>query len=183
VDVQREGNALLGLPPNLAREASLLEKACGLGDAEGCFRFGVLVYDSGATSDARLAPAYRAACGREHAGACNNLGVLHEWGQGGATPNQGLALKLFEQACSLQNSKGCENATRLQTRARREARIAAFRASVKSGDESHCGLVIEVKDGGVQGQSMVGPTWLKSEQLSPSGAADCRFRNKVYVEP
>lgn len=61
--------------------------------------------------------------------------------------------------------------------------IRTFRQRLSAGDDSHCGLVIEVKKPLVKAQTMIGEHWLKIEQLYPQGAANCRFVNGVYQEP
>lgn len=61
--------------------------------------------------------------------------------------------------------------------------ILAFREKLKVGNDSHCGLVVEVKRPVAKIQTMIGERWLKMEQLYPAGYADCRFINGVYREP
>jgi hypothetical protein len=58
-----------------------------------------------------------------------------------------------------------------------------FRTSLKEGDSTHCGLVIEVKKVVVKVQTIVGEHWFKINQLFPEGSADCRFVNNIYQEP
>jgi hypothetical protein len=58
-----------------------------------------------------------------------------------------------------------------------------FRATVKVGSDSHCGLVTEVKAPIARVQTMVGEIWLKISQLYPKGKKDCRFHNGLYQDP
>ena len=68
--------------------------------------------------------------------------------------------------------------------AKRRARAAtAFRAQMKVGDESNCGLVVEVKRPIVKIQTQVGELWLKIDKTYPAGLAGCRIVNGVYQEP
>lgn len=54
-----------------------------------------------------------------------------------------------------------------------EQRVAAFRKSLQTGDESNCGLVIEVKRPIAKIQTASGERWLKVEQLYPHGSQSC----------
>jgi hypothetical protein len=75
---------------------------------------------------------------------------------------------------------------RLVEAKRREALknlIVSYRKNLSSGDDSHCGLVIEVKNKVVQVQTMGGPSWLKKEEIYPLGKAQCSFHNGVYHPP
>jgi hypothetical protein len=59
-----------------------------------------------------------------------------------------------------------------------------LRRSVKIGSETHCGLVIDVRQPLAQVQSPDGPYWLKIEQLFlPGVGVRCTFVNGRYVEP
>ena len=66
--------------------------------------------------------------------------------------------------------------------AARNQEATLFRKIIKSGDDSHCGLVIEVKKPIVKVQTMAGEKWLKLTQIYPAGGASCRFVNGVYQE-
>jgi hypothetical protein len=67
--------------------------------------------------------------------------------------------------------------------AAREADVAQFRRTLQVGDDSHCGLVVEVKGPIAKVQAMVGEVWLKVDQLYRKGSQSCRFVNNVYVDP
>lgn len=63
-----------------------------------------------------------------------------------------------------------------------ELRTAQFRKSLQAGDESHCGLVIEVKGPLVRLQTMIGEYWMRIDQVYGADDRDCRFINGKYVE-
>lgn len=50
-----------------------------------------------------------------------------------------------------------------------EARLPAFRASLKTGDDTNCGLVVEVKQPIAQIQMSSGLQWIKVADLLPAG--------------
>jgi hypothetical protein len=64
-----------------------------------------------------------------------------------------------------------------------QAATQAFRRHLSVGDETHCGLVVEVKPPIAKIQTADGEKWLKIAQVYPQGMAPCRFFNHVYVEP
>ena len=57
--------------------------------------------------------------------------------------------------------------------------VTAFRKSVKVGDDSNCGLVVEVKAPIISVQTQIGVQWLKIAQIYPAGMG-CQFVNGVY---
>lgn len=59
----------------------------------------------------------------------------------------------------------------------------AFRAKLKVSDDTHCGMVIEIKKPLIKIQTMVGDKWFRPDQVYPPGEAGCRFVNGVYQEP
>lgn len=61
-------------------------------------------------------------------------------------------------------------------------KLVAFRQKLASGDDSHCGLVIQRKGDIAQVETMIGPKWLKVSQLAPPGTRRCTFLNGVYQE-
>jgi hypothetical protein len=69
-----------------------------------------------------------------------------------------------------------------QAALRRQA-VARFRETIAAGEQTHCGMVIEVKLPIVKVQTMVGEKWFRAPQLYPPGEAPCRFINGEYVEP
>jgi TPR repeat protein len=104
-------------------------------------------------------------------------------GQGGLTKDSKQALAHYEKACNLGSSMGCKNYSELRGQAKSDEAAEPFRKALKTGDESHCGLVIEVKPPIAKVQTMVGEMWLKVEQLFPRGGESCKFHNGVYVDP
>lgn len=62
-------------------------------------------------------------------------------------------------------------------------KISSYRQRLASGDDSNCGLVVEVKENVVQIQSMEGAVWIKRDQIYPSDTANCRFYNWTYQPP
>ena len=77
-----------------------------------------------------------------------------------------------------------EQVERDRAKARKEKMLTInrFRNNLKEGDQSHCGLVIEVRKTVVQIQTLIGPHWLKRDQIYPIGEARCNFVNGVYQE-
>lgn len=66
--------------------------------------------------------------------------------------------------------------------AKYRAQVVEFRRKVSSGDDSHCGLVIERKGNIVLVETMIGQKWLKLSQLHPPGAKTCTFINNVLQD-
>jgi len=64
-----------------------------------------------------------------------------------------------------------------------ERDMKIYRKRIKEGDDSHCGLVIEVKNKVVKVQTKMGVHWLKRDQLYPPGIKPCDFLNGVYQVP
>lgn len=62
-------------------------------------------------------------------------------------------------------------------------KLPAYRAKLAVGDDTHCGMVIEIKRPIVKVQTVVGEKWFKVVQLFPKGEADCKFYNGRYIEP
>lgn len=94
-----------------------------------------------------------------------------------------------EQAAQadFERAQAMVRATREQQRAQERAAIVAdaerMRAKLAVGDETHCGMVIEVKRPIVKIQTMIGEKWLRLDQVFPAGRAPCRFVNQVYQDP
>lgn len=64
-----------------------------------------------------------------------------------------------------------------------EKRYSDFRKSIASGNDTHCGMVIEVKRPLIKIQTLIGEKWFKLEQLFPSNTRTCRFVNGIYSDP
>lgn len=75
-----------------------------------------------------------------------------------------------------------ENQIKRQQQMQREKLAKLFRKNISIGDDSHCGLVIEVKKPIVKIQTVSGEKWFKIKQLYPKGARPCRFINGQYSE-
>lgn len=164
-------------------------KACSLGYARGCLNL-ARALDGEASNDARIAKFYQSACDEGLWEGCNDLGVHYARGSGGVQKDEARALKLFGKACEGGDQKGCANANRLNqqhaeaaARKNAEQATASFRRNIKVGDDSHCGLVVDVNGPVVKVQAMIGEVWLKVNQLYPKHGASCRFVNGVYQEP
>jgi hypothetical protein len=67
--------------------------------------------------------------------------------------------------------------------AERQRAYERFREGLSVGDETHCGMVIELKKPIVKVQTIDGEKWFRPRQLFPPGGAACRFVNSEYVEP
>lgn len=84
-----------------------------------------------------------------------------------------------ERSAVERKQKRMENAAQQQLK----EGVAVYRANVSEGDDSHCGLIIEVKEKVIKVQSPVGEYWLKRNQLYPPDVKPCNFMNGVYQEP
>lgn len=62
------------------------------------------------------------------------------------------------------------------------AGIQKLRASIRMGDDTHCGMVVSVKKPIVEVQTVVGIRWFRVDQLFPIGIRECQFLNGVYQE-
>lgn len=87
--------------------------------------------------------------------------------------------KQVAEAKKAQEAKQVAEAQRIT--ARNDA-ASKFRTTIKAGDDTHCGLVIEVKKPIVKIQTSIGERWLKINQVFPAGIAECRFINGVYQD-
>ena len=58
-----------------------------------------------------------------------------------------------------------------------------FREQLEKGDDSHCGLVVLVKNKVVQIETMVDLKHIKREQVFPRGFEECTFVNNIYQSP
>ena len=75
------------------------------GDGRACYRAALAAYRSGGPEGASAL--YAAACGRQHARACHQLGVLYRDGLGVQADDE-RARAFFEQACGLGSTEGCD---------------------------------------------------------------------------
>ncbi len=188
--VHLHGYEELGVEKDVRKAEALLEKGCRGGSGEGCFELGLIYFNHPPTNPAEAVKAFARACEKKHPGGCNNLGVMHEHGEGGLRANLEAAQRFYTRGCEANDEQACENLARARRgqaqraeRLAREAEAAQFRQSLGVGSESHCGLVVAINGPIAKVQAMVGEVWLKVEQLYPAGARSCRFFNNVYVDP
>lgn len=71
---------------------------------------------------------------------------------------------------------------RLAAQQRLQAQLPDFRRKLRSGDDSHCGLVIERKGNIALVETIIGQKWLKISQLHQPGARSCTFFNNVLQD-
>lgn len=107
----------LGLAPDEARSQTLFERACELGDYEGCVSLGVQLDARASTNPegpARAVDLYRKACDQNVASGCLFLGYTYsgDGGHVGAPPDPALAATHFKKACELGSSEACSEASK-----------------------------------------------------------------------
>ncbi len=96
------------LKNNFAQALVYFDKACSLGDRQGCF-YSATIYHEGLAVEKNLAKAiknYEKACKKEDAVACYNLGILNYEGVEIASDLQ-QAAHYFEKTCQLGYVDGC----------------------------------------------------------------------------
>jgi hypothetical protein len=88
---------------------------------------------------------------------------------------------------AVEKARGAVQASYQQEQARRmaaqEQAYQRFRDQLAVGDQTHCGMVIELKKPIVKVQTAVGEKWFRVEKLLPPGRAGCPFINDQYVGP
>lgn len=103
------------------------------------------------------------------------------------------AKKRLSELLAMKNQIALEREQRLQRekeqaalQAKEKQRVIAFRKSLKEGDETNCGPVIELKPNLVKVAHAVSnygnEHWIKRDQLVPS-SYDCSFYNGTYRAP
>jgi TPR repeat protein len=173
-----------GLAKDEAKALALYEKSCEGGNGRGCYLAGSIYRAKGPRhDDAKAAAMFTRGCDRRHGDACSDLGYLHGTGESGVAKDVPKELSLYERACNLGSSLGCKNANVAKKDLERNTEAAEFRKKLAVGNDSHCGLVIEVKPPIARIQTMIGEQWLKIEQLYPKGKQNCRWVNGVYQDP
>ena len=70
-----------------------------------------------------------------------------------------------------------------EQRQRIESAAAALRDDIGLGTETHCGMVVQLRESLVEVQTVVGQRWFRLNQLYPPATLECRFINGQYVEP
>lgn len=92
-----------------------------------------------------------------------------------------LAQEERERAARLAEAEAQRKAEEAARR-KEAARLQDFRARLTTGMQTHCGMAITIRDAVVEIQTMVGPYWLRRDQVFPPGARGCQFFNGVYQE-
>ena len=88
-------------------------------------------------------------------------------------------------------ARDAERAQRAQAQAERareerqriESAAATFREGISLGTETHCGMVVQMRESLVEVQTIEGQRWFRLNQLYPPAMMGCRFFNGQYVEP
>jgi Sel1 repeat len=132
-------------PPNHAHALMFSDKACTLGEAEGCINLG-FVYTNGwgvAPDPAKAAAALSKACDLGKPNGCEDAGVIYYQGQGGVPADFDKAHALFEKACAGKNTKGCFNlaVTQLKAQGTKQdvpAALVNLKKACDAGDEAGC---------------------------------------------
>lgn len=89
---------------------------------------------------------------------------------------------LVEKARQIQHKKSQEvESKNAKIRDSARNKTAQFRKSLAVGDQSNCGLVIDVKKPIVQVQSKEGLLWVKIDEIYPNGLADCQIVEGNYI--
>lgn len=128
---------------------------------------------------------YRKAADKGNADAENQIGLLYHFGYEGAPKDEKQAMEWYRKAADHGSKAGQSNLEAAVERIRiadRNKEVVRFRPTLKVGDETHCGLVIEVKKPIIKVQTMAGEKWLKINQIYRAGSAPCNFVNGVYQE-
>ena len=90
-----------------------------------------------------------------------------------------------ERAEVLRKQQALEEKKQQEAAAKKEkeelAAISAFRKNIRSGADSYCGLVIEVKKPLVQVQTPAGANWMKIEETYPAGLKSCPYEKPAPV--
>lgn len=63
-----------------------------------------------------------------------------------------------------------------------DGEVPELRRKLRSGDDSHCGVVVERKGEIALIETAIGQKWLKVRQLHQPGARGCRFVNGILQE-
>lgn len=106
-----------GVAPDEARSQALFERACELGDYEGCVSLGVQLDARASTipdGPQRAHALYEKACDQNVASGCLFLGYTYSntGGHIGAPPDPAKAAALFKKACDLGNADACTEASK-----------------------------------------------------------------------
>lgn len=172
--------------PEMARirAGQLFATACDAGDEEGCFQWAESLSEGSESEAEQARDLYAKLCGQGRADACYRDASMLRQGRGGVR-NPTRAASVLAKACKLGSQPACSEieeqrmrrAQAAQARATeraRERQIRSFRSRIGRGDQSHCGLVIEVRRPVASVQTRAGVFWFAIDQLLPQDAAPCR---------
>lgn len=95
---------------NKQKASELFRKACDAGNANGCYKLGMLFYHGeGVRQNKQEAlNLFKQACDAGNEKGCSNLGILFYYGDGVIQDKQ-LAKELFGEACDDGKSDACNN--------------------------------------------------------------------------
>ncbi|MBI3775812.1 MAG: sel1 repeat family protein [Gammaproteobacteria bacterium] len=118
---------------------------------------------------------FRKSASHGHEGAQSSLGIMYEFGRGVAQDYE-QALIWYRKGADKGDEKAKANVDRINS-------ARTLRKTLKVGDETHCGLVVEVKSPIVKIQTKIGEHWIKIEQVYPPNSMSCDFANGAYKDP
>lgn len=104
-----------GVPRSRTIAARLYERACDLGESNGCMNGGTLYFYGGGDpppDPARGLGLLERACDLKHSLGCLKIGIVYQLGHGVA-PDPELAFGYFQRACDLGLQGGCQYAGEL----------------------------------------------------------------------
>ena len=133
-----------GVAIDLARGATLFQKACSLNEPRGCMLWGYALQNGRGTAVdfSKAAITYERACAGADGNGCNNLGTMYQSGQG-VTKDEKKALGMYERGCTMRIVLGCRNlgvlhADGLTMPQDRALAVAAFEKGCELGDLDSC---------------------------------------------
>lgn len=65
---------------------------------------------------------------------------------------------------------------------KKKAEEKAWRKHLTLGSDTHCGMVVEIRQPLIKVQTAIGEKWFRLEQLKPPGSMSCNFLNGVYQD-
>ena len=152
--------------PNKAR--SFFEKACTLGEYDGCTEAGVLFEEGAGSVDFKRAAAlFGRACDHDDPTACTYLGEILREGRG-APRDLPRAKKLLTEACDDVEAPACEALGEMNERGEGTPKDAAkaielFKKGCESGSDEACDAMHRLV-----------PDWKKAGAKKPQGARSTR---------
>ena len=105
------GMVLKDMPKERSTAIKTFEKACALGDKDGCHNAGT-AYLQGANvkKDTQKAKSHlEKACTTGQFQSCANLGIAYQSGEFALPKDPAAAMKFFKIGCELGDAKSCEN--------------------------------------------------------------------------